>query len=350
MRFTTAPWDREQQLADGELWENEVDDWLMPLWWDAVVGATYDGSNDRITADGLTFAWRYFFPGVTIAIYHPSSGEWETAEVSIREFDGENLFLQLTDPLETPLTSRSVIYPTHPVALSPDITRVTQTAARGQMEVEAEFIDFEPPPTPPIDLPEYRDLKILTDRPTRDETIEAVYSHSVSTVDYDVGRITYYDDTTSPTMGSSQTHRFFSTQEIAQHQQFFDELQGRRGELWVPTDHADLTVTFPEPDLINVTAIHWGDRYEGTLARSFILLRTRDGVYPYEVTGGVDTTGGTTLFLDDFDPDPPPTEIGEIIQAQWLERSRLDTDQIEWRYYTPGRADVTIPRRTLRND
>ena len=55
-------------------------------------------------------------------------------------------------------------------------------------------------------------------------------------------------------------------------------------------------------------------------------------------------------FLDDSDPDPPPTEIGEIIQAQWLERSRLDTDQIEWRYYTPGRADVTIPRRTLRND
>ena len=316
-----------------ELWGNDIDRWLIPLWWD-VADAVWDEQNGGFFGGDIG-RWRdWNDDGYTV---FESGGQWFSDEVVLVE-NGAVFVSSMVD-LEDGTSVR--IYPAYPAAIHADQTFDRPSTGVSRLEVRADFIDYVGPE--PLEFGTYQQRDVLLERYDRSTSSTSTQSRITHVVDFSTGRVEYYDDAGRPYVDHDLTYTFRNKADIWEIRRWLQHLGGEHRDFWTPTYDTDLDVVGVDGSTLIVEPIGWSEHYAGDLGRQHIYLDTEMGLVIGEVTSAEIIDGLEHIEI----AAPIPVDADGIKTVSWLERRRLASDTITFDWIRPHIAQIDLPQRMI---
>lgn len=342
----------QAQKLDAAFWGSQLDEWLMPVWWDvdvmdfsASAGATTvfahtDSREFRAGAD----QWAVIF-----------SENWSSYEaVLIDSISGNTLTLDSGLANDWPVGSR--IYPARVVRFAPSTQVSRITAGVVDWSLRAEVVDREAW-TSSQDADgdgtavTYRSLPVFDVEPNRSEPVSANYQRLSSRLDFQVGGFDIVDHGGRAFVGRPQDHTLTDRAEVWAMRQWLEHLAGRYSAFWCSTHQSDITV---QSDIgstdtsIDVDRLNYDDEYADQLGRRDIAIKLKDGtVYCRRITGATIVDADTEELAIDSALGSA-VSASDIAKVSWLEQVRLGADSLQIEHLTAEVAQISLPLRTLR--
>lgn len=343
--FTSLFQTHDRQILDARLVKFQSTEWYVPVWHDVSL-LTFDVSvgNTAISFDATEREWRTGGYGVLL-----SDTQAEVFEVASVTSGGITIATGLT--YDWP--AGSAIYPAQKGLLADSVDLGQQTA--GLAEARLQFRLPRQPQSPGShSMPTYDDGGDLAppplwgDEPNWATPVSSIHDRLITTYDTGIGPV-YRDDRADKTFfRQTRDHQFRTRSQAWELRQFLEYLQGRLRTFWVPSWTADLTATRgldgTSPELY-VEPVAW-DRYGGQLGRRDLYIKTLSGAISVGINGSTAVSAGEEMLT--LDATPAATALDDIKIVSWLQRARLDTDQLEFAYDTAAVGNVSVDVRSLR--
>jgi hypothetical protein len=325
---------------------------LMWSWQDRPFGVPLWRDPSRLTAaaaaEALTLALptddREFVSGGNAVLW---AGPEATETVSIESVAAGELTLQR--PLVGDWPAGTLVYPlvTGRIRAETTIGRPTADITEGTLEVEldqplAVVEDGTPAQT-------FEGVELWLRAPNRASTMQITYGRTMDRHDGGVGRWTEAAREDRPYIVRGHEHIGLDRADMRELFRFLHRRAGRWASAWVPTWNLDLRVVADvlAADIeITVHAVQYQGRYDGHPGRDAVLLRhlPSDTWIARRVVGASDDGAATqTLVLG--------AAVGidgtaEHWRVYWLERARLESDEVSvrWPAAEVGLVDMALRR------
>lgn len=344
--FSTPMTKLEKQYVENQLFAWGALTWALPIWWDGQYLAAGVGPGD-LTVLCDTVDRDFVAGGLAILLLNAST--YEVLQVT----DLTATQLNLTRVVVGTWPQGSKLYPVRAAKLLAS-TRITRTHA-SYAELAPSFQIVEPCDWPAATgLPTYRGAAVLEDSPDTDQTAEGAYERETFTIDTETGAITVID--TAGIGFPMNSHNWFLKGKTARanFRSLLYLLKGARGEIWVPSYEADLTLVADiSSGDINIHCENSGlGLFGGTLNREDIRIETTAGVIYYRrITGSVVDSPTTELVSLNAALGVNVTR-GSVRRISFMALSTLAADEITIEHLTgiEGVAISTTPFRATNHD
>lgn len=341
--FEAEVHESKYQELSMQIQSHQVDEWLMPIWWDpseiVVVSPTslvFDASN-RDFSRSPGWAWA--------VLVHPQSGVFKAVEIA--KMQGPVSAWSLRDaivPADWPVGTR--IYPARKVLLSTAQELLQVTAGVVRLGVECRVLDNinHVKSVTPINL-ELRE-------PNRIRPLSAGLESLVGDLDFNVGVFSQVDYVGRPTRTATHDYVLFNREELGEMRADLAFLAGRLGELRVATFQADFDGFSASPIFTQdgefyarpTTLVDAWTQVDGFMLKHLKepevkQFATFNDVYLSALNGWAwaesNIAGPDTLLRP------------QDCKLSFVYRSRLATDTVEIRHITPEVSQISLSFRSL---
>lgn len=350
LEFSTDATGHHAQQLDALLWGQQLEEWLIPLWWDV-------SRLDRELAAGE----KSIYPPTANRDFRAGSDSWIVVlDPSTHRYHASSVVALGTDSIALdsgPAESwpkGSLVYPARIVHLDPDQATRHENAGVVTAGVKAEVVDLQAM-TPSTDANgdgttyNIANAPVFDRAPNWDGGIEGSVGRQADRVDFDVGKFSLKDRAGRPFVTRTHEYMLETRADLWSLRQWLEHCAGRLEEFWASTDEMNLSLTRPISDgdsSIYVRRLDYDDNYGGDQGRDHIAIRMSNGFMIYRgVTGGtIIDDKEERLDLDDIIDGDHPTDV----KISWLERVRHAADAVEIQHRTAEVSIVALPFRTLR--
>jgi hypothetical protein len=255
--------------------------------------------------------------------------------------------------LSSDWSAETPVYPAHLGVLADAVQLGQQTAGLAQARIQFRLPRQPQSPTSHSEST-YDDggdagpLPLWDARPNWITPVTNEHLRLITTFDNGIGKVVRQDRSDRTFFRQTQDHQFTSRADARSMRDFFEYLQGRLRSLWVPSWKTAMTptrdLTGSDTDLY-ITPIDWS-QYGGQLGRRDIYVETKSGTH----TAGIQssTVVSATEEKLTLDTTLPATAKEDVKMISWLQKARLDTDQIEVAYESAAAGNISVDFRSLR--
>jgi hypothetical protein len=170
-------------------------------------------------------------------------------------------------------------------------------------------------------------------RPDSWEPISIAHVQPFGEVDFGLNAVTRYWNQAFATQMWEGTYTACSTAKVTALRQFFDRMEGQRGEFYMPTHEPDLVLAS------GVTSAGTGMTVTGTDAATFngstthkaVAIRKTDGSFVINTVTSIGTSGGNSVFVMGSGWSET-VALADVAMVSWMPTWRFAKDEQTFRY------------------
>ncbi len=243
--------------------------------------------------------------------------------------------------------NNTILYPLMLVDINSSITSEYLTNDICNMLIRFEVLDntYKNINTSNDDIfSEYDGYKVIDRRPSRDVTFRRTTQRQFDLIDngYGIRGKTVNDKTPSTVM--TYTFSLLSKEEITQTKSFFNNMKGRYNEFYVVSSTEDFkaAVGVSEFDLSIICENYNQTSFNDNLNKKILRLTTKSNeIFTRDITNiSTYTDGRISVGIDS--PLGIDIPLENIASIQYLERARLNNDNIQITHITDDYAEINI--------
>ena len=233
--------------------------------------------------------------------------------------------------------------------VSQPVTRVTETISTARLIFDiagtTSIVKQESTTT-------FNSTPVWLTRPNKVRDVDAEYHRLADVIDFDTGITAVYDHAARPFIRRSFDYLFKNRSEIAAFRGWLAARAGRLTAFWHPTWEASIVpvkkILFNQT-VMTVAARGYALYFNPLPGRTEAAFLHKNGTWYFRTitSFGAGTTGDEELMTINqtfgFDADPE-----DWVAIYFLEKTRLDADQIELHWQTDSVAEASVPMRSVK--
>ena len=200
-------------------------------------------------------------------------------------------------------------------------------------------------------LEEYKGLKVLARKPTRDITFTKTFERTFEDVDFGYGRRERFEKNQKASVNLTYNFSLFGKKEIAETKAFFNNMKGRYNEFLVETGSNDMILSQNIPTGTDTIIIKSNNQtsFANDSSKQYLRIETVKGnVYIRDILSYTDLGDGeTNVVLNDTINES--LDISQVASIQYLANARFNNDEMQINNITDDYAEISIDIKILRS-